>query len=101
MLLPGRRLVDHHLAGLRPASVDEGQRVEGRPAVGDAEAEIRGAAEDDPFRTSVKIELKALSIESVRTNVPETIATPRMIAIAVSDARSFRPSRPLSATLIT
>ena len=54
----------------------------------------------DPLRTSVKIELNALSIESVSMKVPATIATPRTIAIAVSAVRSFRPSRPLSATRI-
>ena len=54
----------------------------------------------DPLRTSLKIELKALSIESVSMKVPATIATPRTIAIAVSAVRSFRPSRPLSATRI-
>ena len=54
----------------------------------------------DPLRTSLKIELKAWSIESVSMNVPATIATPNTIAIAVSDVRSFRPSRPLSATRI-
>ena len=54
----------------------------------------------EPLRTSVKIELNALSIESVRTNVPLIIATPSTIAIAVSAVRSLRPSRPASATLI-
>ena len=39
---------------------------------------------------SVKILPKACSIESVRTNVPLIIATPRTIAIAVSPVRSFR-----------
>ena len=39
---------------------------------------------------SVKILPKAWSIESVRTNVPLIIATPRTIAIAVSAVRSFR-----------
>jgi hypothetical protein len=34
----------------------------------------------------VKIESKALLIESVSMNVPATIATPSTIAIAVSDA---------------
>ena len=54
----------------------------------------------EPLRTSVKIEPKALSIESVKTYVPLTIATPSTIAIAVSAARSFRPASPLSATRI-
>ena len=46
------------------------------------------------------IELKAPFMVSVRTNVPLTIATPRMIANALNDARSFRPASPFSATLI-
>ena len=45
-----------------------------------------------------KIESNALSIVSVRTSVPLTIATPRTIAIAVSVERSFRAIRPRSAT---
>jgi hypothetical protein len=36
-----------------------------------------------------------LSIESVSTNVPLTVATPRTIAIAVSAVRSFRVRSPL------
>ena len=55
----------------------------------------------EPARDSVKIESNALSIESVRTYVPLTIATPSTIANAVSAVRSFRPSRPLSANLVT
>ena len=55
----------------------------------------------EPWRTSVKIESKALSIESVSMNVPATIATPSTIAMAVSAVRSFRPSNPLSAKRIT
>ena len=51
-------------------------------------------------RRRVKIASNALSIESVRTNVPLTIATPRTIAIAVSAVRSFRASRPLSANAV-
>jgi hypothetical protein len=54
----------------------------------------------EPWRTSVKIESKARSIESVSMKVPATIATPSTIAIAVSDVRSLRPSIPLSATRI-
>ena len=46
----------------------------------------------------VKIDVNALLIVSVRTKVPLIIATPRMIASAVSTARSFRPARPFSAT---
>jgi hypothetical protein len=45
--------------------------------------------------------LNALSIASVSTNVPLTIATPRTIAMPVRNARSFRPARPRSATRIT
>ena len=45
-----------------------------------------------------KIESNALSIVSVRTSVPLTIATPRTIAIAVSAERSLRAIRPRSAT---
>ena len=45
-----------------------------------------------------KIELNAPVIESVRTNVPATSATPRTIATAVSAARSRRVASPLSAT---
>jgi len=44
---------------------------------------------------------KASLIESVRTYVPETVATPRTIAIAVSAERSFRVARPFSAKRIT
>ena len=47
VLLVGRRLVDRHLAGPRPGALDEGQRVEDRIAVGDAEAEVGRAAVDD------------------------------------------------------
>ena len=54
-----------------------------------------------PAYDSWKIVLKALSIVSVRTNVPETIATPRTIASAVAIARNFRPARPRRATRIT
>ena len=43
---------------------------------------------------SVKMRSKAWSIESVRTNVPLIIATPRTIAMAVSAVRSFRLRRP-------
>ena len=49
----------------------------------------------------VEIVLKAFLIVSVRTKVPLTIATPRMIAKAVSEARSLRPARPRRATVIT
>ena len=38
-----------------------------------------------------------MSIESVRMNVPLTVATPSTIAIAVSAVRSLRVRRPLSA----
>ena len=55
----------------------------------------------EPLRTSVKIESNAWSIESVRTKVPLTIATPRTIAIAVSAIRSFRPRSPLRANFVT
>ena len=54
----------------------------------------------EPLRTSEKIELNAWSIESVKTYVPLTIATPSTIAIAVSAARSFLPASPLSETRI-
>ena len=50
---------------------------------------------------AVKMLSKPFLIESVRTYVPLTIATPRTIAIAVSAARSLRPSNPFSATRIT
>ena len=50
---------------------------------------------------SLKIASNALSIVSVSTNVPLTIATPSTTASAVSDARNFRPASPLSATRIT
>jgi len=46
----------------------------------------------------VKTVLNAALIVSVKTYVPLIIATPSTIATAVSAARSFRPSRPLSAT---
>ena len=49
---------------------------------------------------SVKIASNALSIESVSTKVPLTVATPRTIAIAVSAVRSLRPSIPFRANLI-
>ena len=55
----------------------------------------------EPWRTSVKIVSNALSIESVRTNVPLTIATPSTIAIAVRAVRSLRPSSPLRANFVT
>ena len=55
----------------------------------------------EPWRTSLKMLSKARSIESVRTYVPLTIATPRTIAIAVRAALSLRPRRPLRATRIT
>ncbi len=55
----------------------------------------------EPWRTSVKIVSNALSIESVRTNVPLTMATPSTIAIAVRAVRSFRPSSPFSANFVT
>ena len=42
-------------------------------------------------------ESNAWSIESVRTYVPLTMATPRTIAIAVRVVRSLRPSRPFRA----
>src|SRR6266849_2454478 len=45
------------------------------------------------------IESKAPFMVSVSTNVPLTIATPRMIANALRDARSLRPASPFSATL--
>src|SRR6476659_4267718 len=54
----------------------------------------------DPCRASVKILSKAESIESVRTNVPLIIATPRTIAIAVSAVRSLRLSSPLIANFV-
>jgi hypothetical protein len=50
---------------------------------------------------SLKIALNALSIVSVRTNVPLTIATPSTTASAVSAALNFRPARPRSATRVT
>ena len=51
----------------------------------------------EPWRMSVKIRSNAWSMESVRTNVPLIIATPRTIAIAVSAVRSFRLRSPLMA----
>ena len=42
----------------------------------------------------------AFFIVSVRTNVPLTIDTPMTTASAVRSARTLRPARPLSATLI-
>ena len=53
------------------------------------------------WNDTVKIESKPFLIVSVRTYVPETIATPRMIANAVRSARSLRPARPFSETRIT
>jgi hypothetical protein len=53
-----------------------------------------------PAYDSAKIVLNALSIVSVRTKVPLTIATPSTTASDVSAARNFRPASPLSATLI-
>ena len=47
----------------------------------------------------LKTESKPRAIESVRTNEPVTIATPRTIAREVRRVRSLRPARPLSATL--
>ena len=55
----------------------------------------------DPWRTSVKIWSNALSIESVSTNVPLIIATPRTIASAVRTVRSLRVRSPLSANFVT
>ena len=55
----------------------------------------------EPWRTSVKIVSNALSIESVSTNVPLTIATPRTIAIAVSAVRSLRPEQARERDLVT
>src|SRR5213593_1627410 len=49
---------------------------------------------------SVKILLNALSMESVRTNVPLIIATPRTIAIAVSAVRSLRLMSPRRANQV-
>ncbi len=54
----------------------------------------------EPCRESVKMLSNAFWIESVSTRVPATSATPRTIATAVSTVRSFRPSRPLSATRV-
>src|SRR5439155_4565725 len=51
--------------------------------------------------TRVNTVEKADLIVSVRMYVPLTIATPMTIAIAVSEARTLRPSRPFSATRIT
>src|SRR5207253_4329231 len=48
-----RRLVDHDLAPPRPAARDEHERVERRVAAGDAEAEVRRAAEDDRLPLAV------------------------------------------------
>ena len=50
---------------------------------------------------SLKIASNALSIVSVRTKVPLTMATPSTTASAVSEARNLRPASPLSATRIT
>ena len=47
---------------------------------------------------SVKIDVNAPLIVSVRMNVPLINATPSTIARPVSPARSFRPARPLSVT---
>ena len=55
----------------------------------------------EPWRLVVKIEPKALSIESVSTYVPLTVATPSTIAKAVRIVRSLRPNRPLSANAVT
>jgi hypothetical protein len=48
----------------------------------------------------VKIWSNALSIESVSTNVPLIIATPRTIASAVRTVRSLRVRSPLSANFV-
>ncbi len=53
-----------------------------------------------PSYTLEKMASNALSIESVRTNVPLTIVTPRITASAVSAVRSFRPAMPFSENLI-
>jgi hypothetical protein len=45
-----------------------------------------------------KIESNAFEMVSVRTKLPETIATPRTTENAVSAVRSLRPKMPLSAT---
>src|SRR4029453_707030 len=47
VLLVRGRLVDHHVARLRPRSFDELERVEARGAVRDAESEVRRAAVDE------------------------------------------------------
>ena len=60
-------------------------------AVGEVERRLAGDRRRPcPGRRSVKIESNALSIESVSTKVPLTIATPRTIASAVRAVRSFR-----------
>jgi hypothetical protein len=46
-----------------------------------------------PAYDSSKMVENALSIVSVRTYVPLIIATPRTIAIIVSEVRNFRPAR--------
>ena len=48
-----------------------------------------------------KIALNACEIESVRTYVPQTIATPRTIAMAVSAVRSLRLRMPRMANVVT
>ena len=53
-----------------------------------------------PWSDSVKMPSNAFFIVSVRTNVPLTMDTPMTTASAVRSARTLRPARPLSATLI-
>ncbi len=53
-----------------------------------------------PWRTSVKMKLNALSIESVSTSVPLTMATPSTTASAVNAVRNLRPMIPARATRI-
>jgi hypothetical protein len=53
-----------------------------------------------PSYDSAKMPSKAFFIVSVSTNVPLTMDTPMTTASAVRRARTLRPARPLSATLI-
>ncbi len=54
----------------------------------------------EPARISVLMKSNAFWIESVRTNVPLTIATPSTTASAVSAVRSLRPNMPARATRV-
>ena len=62
VLLAGRRLVDHDLAGAGPVAVDQFQRVEPRIAVRDAEAKVRSAAIHD--RLAVVADQLSLAVDA-------------------------------------